>query len=392
MGWLALLAAPFAIAVAAMSAYLTVLGTAAVVRPRPVPRPGPRTTRFALLVPAHDEELVIERVVRSLRAQSYPEDRFDIFVVADNCTDATAEIARRAGAVVHERQEPTLPTKGHALRWLLERVRVRAKYGAYVVIDADSVVTPEFLGQMDARLASGSLAVQSSYRVLNAEASTVAALREAALASLHYLRPLGRAALGLSCGLKGNGMCFDSGMLDRLGWGSFGLAEDVELHLALVRQGVRVDFAPEAVVRSDMPLTLKAARSQNLRWEAGRLSAVRHNVLPLIHRGLARRDPMLLDAAAEQLIPPLSVAVTVAGAAALVGVAAGSAPVAALAIFGAGGLSLHVLAGLAAIRAPAETYRALLAAPAYVAWKLVLYARAMVTPAGKAWVRTERQQ
>ena len=358
-------------------------------------RTPPRSTvthRFAVLVPAHDEAPVIERLLRSLQAQTHPRDRFDIYVVADNCTDATAELARRSGAIVHERHDPLLRAKGHALRWLLERVRAHGSYDAYVVFDADSEVAPDFLMRMDARLAAGSLVIQSHYRVLNAGDSGAAALREAALASLHYSRPAGRAALGLSSGLKGNGMCFAAGVLDRFGWGSVGLAEDVELHLGLVRRGIRTDFAPEAVVRADMPDSVDAATSQNLRWEAGRLQAVKRDVGPMLVEGILHARPMVIDAAVEQLIPPLSVAVSSAIACAILGAVIGSPAIAAMASFAAIGFAGHFMLGLVAVRAPSRTYRALLRAPGYVAWKLSLYARAVVSPVSQPWVRTRREQ
>jgi cellulose synthase/poly-beta-1,6-N-acetylglucosamine synthase-like glycosyltransferase len=378
-----------AAAVAAMAIYLLVLSAAAFRAPA-IPPAGPGRRRFAILVPAHNEEALIGRLLTSLRAQRYERDRFDVFVVADNCSDATAELARQGGAIVHERRDRVLRAKGYALRWLLDLVRWRRVYDAYVIFDADSEVPADFLSRMDARLEAGALVLQSYYRVLNASASPVASLREAALASLHYLRPLGRSALGLSCGLKGNGMCFSASTLDRHGWGSAGLAEDVELHLALVRNGVRVEFAPEAVVRADMPTTLQDSWSQNIRWEAGRLAVLRRDVIPVLREGLARRDIIRLDAAAEQLVPPLSVAVVVGWLCILMGAAAGNAPVVALATAGTAGLMLHVLAGLAAIRAPVTVYRALLLAPAYAVWKLSLYARAALTPATHAWLRTHR--
>jgi cellulose synthase/poly-beta-1,6-N-acetylglucosamine synthase-like glycosyltransferase len=372
-----------------MAAYLLGLSVAAIARP-PIPPRAAALRRFAVLVPAHDEERVIERLLASLRAQRYAADRFSMFVVADNCTDATAAIARAGGAIVHERIDLASRAKGHALRWLLERVRAAGPWDAYVVFDADSVASPDFLAQMDARLEAGSHAVQAHYAVLNAAASPVAALREAALASLHYLRPLGRSALGLSCGLKGNGMCFEAATLDRMGWTSAGLAEDVELHHTLVRAGVRVDFAPEALVRADMPATLDEAQSQNLRWEAGRLSAARHDVLPLLRQGLVERDPVQVDAAVEQLIPPLSVAIGVSGACAAIAAVVGAPLAAGLAGFATVGLAAHVVAGLIAVGAPARTYLALLRAPSYIVWKLALYAKALVAPAGSPWIRTQR--
>jgi cellulose synthase/poly-beta-1,6-N-acetylglucosamine synthase-like glycosyltransferase len=185
-------------------------------------------------------------------------------------------------------------------------------------------------------------------------------------------------------------MCFAAGVLDRLGWRSVGLAEDVELHLALVRHGVRSDFAPEAVVRADMPNTADAARSQNLRWEAGRLQAVRRDVAPMLLLGIVHARPMLIDAAVEQIMPPLSVAVSGAVACAMLGAVIGSPAIVATASFAALGFATHFVLGLVAVRAPVRVYRALLGAPAYVVWKLALYVRAAAAPSSQPWVRTGR--
>ena len=386
---LVLLALPAALAVAGIGSYLLGLSAAALFAPRTA-APAAHRRRFAVLIPAHDEASLIERVLHALRAQTYPKERFDVFVVADNCGDETAAIAARAGAIVHERRDDLLRAKGHALRWLLERVRARGPYDAYVVFDADSVMSADFLERMNARLEAGSRVLQAHYRVLNPRASSVSALREAAFASLHYLRPMGRAALGLSCGLKGNGMCFDAATLDRHGWASVGLAEDVELHLALVRAGERVDFVPEATVWADMPTTLAAAKSQNVRWEQGRIGAARSDVGGLLREGLARRSAVEVDAAVEQLILPVSVGLAAGAAATLLAFLGGSTVLAAVALFGTAAIGVHVVAGLVAVRAPARTYLALAAAPAYIAWKVLLYARALAAPADVGWVRTRR--
>ena len=384
--------APIAVAAALVGAYLIALTCAAFMRTRRLNRAVSARRRFAILVPAHDEALVIGRLLASLASQAYPRDRYDVFVVADNCADATAAIARAAGAIVHERSSETERAKGYALRWLLERVRAHAHYDAYVMFDADSVVSRRFLFRMNARLEGGSTVVQSYYQVLNSGASTMTALREAALASLHYVRPLGRANLGLSCGLKGNGMCFDAATLHDIGWRSTGLAEDVELHLALVREGHRVDFAPEALVRADMPTKREDATSQNLRWEAGRLSAARRDAFPLLIDGVRRRDLVRIDAAVEQLIPPLSIALALAMATAALGVGLRILPVVLLAAGGAAAIVVHVISGLIAVRAPARTYLALVSAPSYIVWKLLLYLRAVATPAEAPWVRTRRKE
>ena len=379
---------------AALTGYLLLLTVAAVRgRRAEIPPDATRRRRFALLVPAHDEELTIGRLLASLRALDYPVGRYDVFVVVDNCTDQTAEIARAAGAQVEERYDSMLRGKGYALRWLLARLRERgARFDAYVVLDADTVVDPTLLRRLDARFEAGSQVIQVYYTVLNVGESPVAALRFAALAAVHYLRPLGRARLGLSCGLKGNGMAFLAEVLDRYGWEWFTLAEDVELHLALVGAGLRVDFAPETTVLAEMPVTFAQAESQNERWERGRLEMLRERGLALALTGLRERDPVRLDAVMEQVIPPLSVPVMLAGAALLGGLVTRSRPATALAAFSLGGQLAYVLTALALVRAPWRVYRALAYAPSYVGWKVWLYARSMVARGDGPWVRTARER
>jgi cellulose synthase/poly-beta-1,6-N-acetylglucosamine synthase-like glycosyltransferase len=378
---------------AGLTSYLLLLTLAALLPRRTAPPDGPARRRFALLVPAHDEEASIGRLLTSVHALEYPADRFDTYVVADNCHDHTADVARAAGARVEERFDQQEIGKGYALRWLLGRIRERVQpYDAYVVIDADTVVTPNLLRRFDAHFEAGSQVLQVYYTVLNIGESPLAALRYAALAALHYLRPLGRQRLGLSCGLKGNGMAFAAPVLEKVGWNWFTLAEDVELHLALVAAGLRVDFVPEATVLADMPVTFAQAASQNERWERGRLEMLRSRGPGLLLNGLARRDAVRIDAAAEQLIPPLSVPVVLAGATLGAGMVLRSRTTMLLAGFSLVGQIGYVLTALARVRAPWRVYGALAYAPAYIGWKVWLYARAVLTRGAGRWIRTARTE
>ena len=375
------------VGVALASAYIVGLTVMAMLARRSTPPQGPATRRFAILVPAHNEELVIGRLLRSLAKVDYPS--FDVCVVADNCDDRTAEIAREHGARVYERTSDVDRAKGFALKWLLSQLPQDA-YDAFVVLDADTVVEPNLLRSFDSRLEAGSQAIQAYYTVLNASASPVAGLRFAALAALHYLRPLGRSVLGLSVGLKGNGMCFSRAVIERFAWNWFTLAEDVEFHLALVRAGLRVDFAHETTVSADMPVTLAQARSQNERWERGRIQLLRDYVPRLLLDGLRTLNLVKLDAAVEQLLPPLSVPVVIGSGCALVALVLG-APLLAV----AAGLSVvaqiaYLTAGLALVNAPRDAYLALSSAPIYVAWKFGLYTQALLTSRASAWIRTSR--
>jgi 1,2-diacylglycerol 3-beta-glucosyltransferase len=381
------------------AAYLVFLTVVALLARRRVPPPAARQTRFAVLVPAHNEALLIGRLLDSLSKLDYPRERYAVHVVADNCSDTTADIVRSyAGGDLaihaHERHDETRKAKGYALQWLIARLsELGERPDAYVVLDADSVVSANFLAAMDARIEQGSLAIQAYYSVLNAGDSALAALRFAALAAIHYVRPLGRAVLGLSCGLKGNGMCFTAGVIDTYGWSAHGLAEDVEFHLALVRDGIRVDFAPEAEVEADMPVTFAQAASQNARWERGRVDVLRGAIARLALQGLARGSGLRLDAAIEQLIPPISVPIALSAALLFTAVVSGlgSAWVSLLAL---AGIAAYLMVGLAMVRAPWRVYAALAYAPVYVVWKAGLYAHsvgAVVTNQGASWVRTARR-
>ena len=297
------------------------------------------------------------------------------------------------GARVFERFDDHERAKGFALRWLIQQIEATgAEYDAFVILDADSVVSPNFVRAMEGRLDSGAVAIQAYYSVLNASDSPVAALRYAALSAVHYLRPRGRAVLGLSCGLKGNGMCFSADVLRRFSWRWFTLAEDVEFHLALVNAGLRVEFAPEAIVLADMPVTLAQANSQNQRWERGRLELLRSQGRTLLVQALRRRSLVPLDAVVEQLIPPLSIPIMLAIACLAAALPLGAWVAVWLAGFSLIGQAAYVVASLALVGAPRGAYRALTFAPLYAVWKASLYAQALVTHGSGAWIRTSRQE
>lgn len=375
---------------AGAAGYLLLL-TAASFRAMPRPRreAGP-AKRFAVMAPAHNEEETIAGLLDSLAGLDYPSSHYSVFVVADNCTDATAAVARARGARVYERADREQRGKGYALRWLLERIaETGEKYDAFVIFDADSRVDPAFLRVMDETLAREDEVLQAHYSVLNPGEGIGAAIRFAALALVNYLRPLGKNALGCSTGLKGNGMCFPAAVIRRHGWAAYSLAEDAEHGVRLLLDGIRTRFVPEARVWAEMPPGVRESRSQNLRWEAGRLLVVRKWVPQLVRHAVRHRDLVALEAAIDLLVPPLSALV------------AGTLLLALMALLpGLGGtwwvptgigvaLGGHVLVGLIRIKAPRSVWRSLLYAPGYCAWKLALYASATAR-APSEWVRTRR--
>jgi cellulose synthase/poly-beta-1,6-N-acetylglucosamine synthase-like glycosyltransferase len=390
--------------VSVLSAYLAVLTGAARskgARGSSPEHPKAASARsFVILVPAHNEEPVIHRMLKSFRNLDYPPDQFAVHVVADNCTDGTADVVRDWGYTAHVRTDPASPGKGPALNWLYDRlVEDGTPFESVLIIDADTTVHPDFLKHIAAALDNGSHVAQAYYAVHDADGSSAAALRSAALACRHHLRPLGRTAIGASSGLYGNGMAFDRAVMDGRRWSGH-LIEDAEFQMELLLDGERVAYVPDAILEAEMPHTLDSATSQNQRWELGRLQLARRYVPKLVRR--LRRGPANLrmayaDAILDHLTPPLSVLVAldvccVVGASGLAATRRNRIDRLNLAasLLSAGVIVIHVISGLRSVNAPRSTYRALMKAPKLVVWKMVLWCRVIVRPGSVTWKRTTR--
>lgn len=377
---------PPAALVAACDAYLLVLLAAAARRRAATPPAGPPVP-FIVLVPAHDEEQTLPTLLRSVdRAEGREAVR--VVVVADNCSDRTAEVARRHGAAVLERRDPERSGKGPALAWALDELG--APDAPVVMIDADCEVSPNLFTALAAHAHAGARVAQVEYVVANPEESPAAALRAAAFSLVNSVRPAGRNALGLSAGLLGTGMMFIPDVLRRVPWSDFGLAEDAEYGLRLAAAGERVVFVSEARVSSPMPVTAAAARSQEMRWEAGKVAAARTWTPRLLAAAARQRDPRLAATALDVLVPPQAIlALTHALIAAVAALARVPAAVR-LALAGVLAQAAYVAGGLLLARAPRQVWLGLLLAPRLVVGKAAIAARIALGGSPSGWIRTQR--
>jgi cellulose synthase/poly-beta-1,6-N-acetylglucosamine synthase-like glycosyltransferase len=347
--------------------------------------------RFVVLIPAHDEESGIGATLRSLENCRYPREARRIIVIADNCTDHTADRARAAGAEAWERVDPAQRGKGFALAWALERLEREGKsFDAVVMLDADCLASPNMLSTIDVRLRSGARALQVNYVAGNPEASNASALRFAGFALMNTVRFQGKQRLGLSVGLVGTGMAFTRELLEREPWMAMGLTEDGEYHMRLVLAGERAEFVPDAWVSSAMPTALRNNSSEE-RWEQGKLQLIRNWSPRLLLAGLARRDVVRVHAALECLVPPQSLIAAGGIGGALAGLLLRSRRLLSLSLLTLFAQLAFVLAGLRLVRAPARVYRALLIAPALIVRKTLLYTRLLRGRGPTAWVRAERE-
>jgi cellulose synthase/poly-beta-1,6-N-acetylglucosamine synthase-like glycosyltransferase len=359
------------------------------------PVPGAVRYCFEIVIPAHNEESGIAHTIRSVRALDYPQDMFAVTVIADNCTDRTAEVAQAAGARVLLREDQAHRGKGYALAYAFTRILSEGRADALVVIDADTVVSPNLLRAFSARLESGAQAVQADYAVLNPSDSWRTRLMAIALGSVHVLRSLARERRKVSCGLRGNGMCFTAELLKQVPHDAFSLVEDLEYGIHLGKAGHRVHYAAEGHAYGAMVTSARAAQSQRRRWEGGRWKLAQRDGLKLLASAWKKRSPVLLDLALDLLVPPFSfiVVLDVAGLVASVALALARGTVGlSLIAWGVSGLfaAAYVFRGWALSGTGAKGLFDLLCSPFYVGWRMTLLVRPSKQPADE-WIRTARQ-
>jgi 1,2-diacylglycerol 3-beta-glucosyltransferase len=379
--------AALSLPVLAWTGYLAMLALLSRANPVPSYRSPPKS-RFDVVVPAHDEEA-------GIAALDYPRELCRVIVVADNCRDATAKRAEQAGALVIERHDTSRRGKGYALEHAFERILAENVSDAIVVIDADTIVTPNLLKAFDARLEAGASAAQAEYGVANRAASWRTRLMHIALTLFHDVRSRARERMGVSAGLRGNGMLFATPLLRAVPHDAFSIVEDVEYGIKLGLSGHRVHYVGEARVLGEMVSGSGAARSQRRRWEGGRWVLARRHAARLLAVGLRRRSLVILDLAADLLVPPLSYVAL----AMIAGVVASAARVA----LGHGAFwssvpwcvcaacfAVYVGRGAWLARVGPRVVLDLLWAPVYMVWKVALALRA--SPSGeRGWVRTARE-
>ncbi len=254
--------------------------------------------RFALVIAAHNEELVIGHVIDSLSGQNYPKNLYDIFVVADNCTDRTAAIARRHGALVYKRFDTEKRGKGHALEWIFERIyEMCDKYDVVSVFDADNLVSSNFLDEMNRQLCKGHKVVQGYIDSKNPFDSWITCSYSIAFWLANRIFQLPRYYLGLCCGLCGTGFCIDLSVLKQIGWGATCLTEDLEFTMKLALNGMKVAWAHDAIVYDEKPLTLKQSWRQRKRWMQGHADCAGRFLGPLFKRAFKKNDLVAFDCA-----------------------------------------------------------------------------------------------
>ncbi|MBP2650067.1 MAG: beta-monoglucosyldiacylglycerol synthase [Firmicutes bacterium] len=257
---------------------------------------------FAVIVAAHNEENVIVQLIENLHVLNYPRELYDIFVVADNCTDSTAQLSRKAGAIVHERFNDEDKGKGYAMEWMFAKLfRMKRKYAAVVIFDADNLVHPNFLLEMNNRLCKGEQVIQGYLDAKNPNDTWVSGTFAISFWLINHIWHLAKYNLGLSSALGGTGMCISTKVLQEFGWGATCLTEDLEFTMKVLLKGIRTTWAHEAIVYDEKPLTFKQSWNQRRRWSQGHFDVAGRYIPQLLYQGIKRHDWRLLDGVLQLL-------------------------------------------------------------------------------------------
>ncbi len=255
--------------------------------------------KFMAIIPAHNEESVIGNLVESLTKQNYPKELLDIYVIADNCTDNTAKIASDAGAIVYERFDEQNKTKGHALKWFLDKkIEEDADYDAFCVFDADNIVHEDFIKNMNKKLCQGEDVVQGYRDIKNPTDSWISAGYALFYWTMNRFYHLARYNLGLSPLINGTGFMVKFDVIKPTGWDTKTLTEDIEFSLKRIIAGKKLGWATDAIVYDEQPVGFKQSWSQRSRWTVGHMQCIQNYTKDLAnatkeHKSLMNFDGLL---------------------------------------------------------------------------------------------------
>jgi len=348
--------------------------------------------KIAILIPAHNEALTIERTLTSLLPQLTPEDR--VIVVADNCTDDTAAIAREFDITVLERTDPDKLGKGYALDYGIQFLKSDAP-SAVVLIDADCIVHANTVQQLAKSALDSGRPVQATYlqdRPSNpSPKDTISAL---AILVKNFVRLQGLANLNLPCLLYGTGMAFPWSVISRASLANGNIVEDMQLAIDLAIAGYPPLYCPEAKVTGILPQEQQASKTQRTRWEHGHLQTLITEVPRLLKAAIAQKRGGLLILALDLGVPPLSLLVMAWGVTTVLAILLG--------IIGSLWLPTIVLAvtGLLIFTSIVGSWAkfggdipgsVLLTIPLYILWKIPLYIAFLLKPQTE-WIKTKRDK
>ena len=276
--------------------YQVVISLCSLIKLKDKPLKVNKEHRFMAIIPAHNEEAVVGNLIESLRNQTYNKELYDIYVIADNCTDNTAKIAKEAGAIVYERYDETKKTKGYALNWFLQqKIKENAPYDAFFVFDADNIVDKNFIKNMNKKLCQGEDVVQGYRDIKNPSDNWITAGYAIFYWQMHRFYHLARYNIGLSPLLNGTGFMVKFDVIKPQGWDTETLTEDIEFSLKRIIKGKKLGWATDAIVYDEQPTGFRQSWSQRSRWTVGHLQCIQKYTKELAIATKENKKMMNLD-------------------------------------------------------------------------------------------------
>jgi|LGOV01.1.fsa_nt_gb cellulose synthase/poly-beta-1,6-N-acetylglucosamine synthase-like glycosyltransferase len=373
--------------------YLVFLAAIGLFKKSPVIKPSALLNRFCILIPAHNEELLLGHLLESLNRLSYQKDAYDVVVIADNCSDGTVSVARMANVNILERNDSNLQGKGFAISWALKKIEL-GDYQALVIIDADSIADVSLLSELNHFINNGSSVIQCYNGVANPEGSWFTGILSVSRNLENILYHHAKYKLGLSSHLMGNGMCFTIDVLTRFAWEAFSSGEDWEYYANLVEHGEKVCFAVNAKVFHQESRSLSQATPQRLRWSGGRFAIAKKYGLGILFKGLKTRNWKMVDASLPLLLPNYSLQMNLTLVLLLFTYLT---PILVARNFFVSWLLFlaflqgsYFSLGMYISKPSLRTIISVALAPAFLIWKLAIDVLGIIGKGTKRWVRTER--
>jgi cellulose synthase/poly-beta-1,6-N-acetylglucosamine synthase-like glycosyltransferase len=326
----------------------------------------------------------------------YPSEKYDVFVIADNCTDRTADIVKKFGYSVLHRNDPNKKGKGYALHWGLNEILSRpSSFDGIIILDADVRIYPNAIHVLNSHIEKGAEVVQGYIKLKPEPGEWSSESTRFGRILNNYVRAMGRKKMGYSTTLKGIGMCFSVNILMNNPWKAYSLTEDLEYGLHLILKNIDIVFAPEVIGYAISPHNPQNAESQRQRWELGRFPLIRKYIPKLIMAFLRNGSFRYLDALIDLITPPLVNYMFYIGILMVIYIAAWSIGLQMAAYMVIAWFSLilvgfvHVYIGLI-VANDRSLYRVINYVPRYVIWKVKIYLKAILKGRENKWIRTIR--
>ena len=381
---------------AASTIYLLILVFAYFLVPEPATKEDEKYNRFAILVPAHNEEMLISRLCQSLLEIQYQQEFYEIFIIADNCTDKTAELSASYAANVMVRKSADNFGKGFALDFAIRHIPIET-FDAILIIDADNIVDSLILAELNKSINQGEQAIQCCNGVGNRSDSSFTELLYVSRLIGNHLYHHAKYKLGLSSYLMGNGICFTRTLLKNRGWTAFTAGEDWEYYAQLASDGIKIGFAIGAKIFHQESRSLNQATSQRLRWASGKFHVLRKYGLRLLWKGVREKNMHIIDASLPLIFPnyslQLNMTIFAIGATLIIPETSFKGFFIAILLVLLGcQLSLFIVGSYLAGKY-CKIFKAIMFAPVFLVWKAIIdifSITGIYKP--KKWIRTKRHK